>query len=351
MSSLEIDLERKEQTKAKSERKRQKRARKALRRLEARENDGHCVASEKKETGNRASIRAPSTFMEQRSWPRQETGPQFRAANNDAFAQSKPEYRIDEPNFPAHNAHDSTYSSAISSYSPQPPPPIAVAPMGGLPGFFAAVPPDTCQSCHVDITEIERTTTYRFPAMCPICHQPRTLLALPLHQQQTSLPTGPIANGNHHGLPIFERPHPGERTTFAIQEDQPARRLGRSSLLPIPSAGGQSPVHSYRHLFHDDHELEPGEIDEAQMARQENRGVGQTEANVDEQLSEELQQIQRQIGLEVKTGPARTETDAPVKVEAEDSEDNPGLGDGILQEKTDKTSCIAAWSSPLRDVK
>ena len=51
-------------------------------------------------------------------------------------------------------------------------------------GLFAASPPDICQTCKVNIAEIERTTLRTFPVACPICYKPRCLLPMIFHQDQ-----------------------------------------------------------------------------------------------------------------------------------------------------------------------
>ena len=73
---------------------------------------------------------------------------------------------------------------------------------------------DHCQSCNVNITEIERSTNFRFPSMCPICYQLRgslransqRLQATPILQQQvspspsSSRSFGAKGNGNFMGF-------------------------------------------------------------------------------------------------------------------------------------------------------
>ena len=121
---------------------------------------------------------------------------------------------------------------------------------------FPATSSDYCQNCNVNIEEIERTTAFRFPSTCPICHQPRSNLPANVQNHQaTRLP-----HQQFTPTPSFSRSLRAQRDVVprsfsgASSEVSPEKRLlpsrrSRSPFRTTPTERRVQPTQRYRPVY------------------------------------------------------------------------------------------------------
>jgi len=166
------------------------------------------------------------------------------------------ERNIRDHRSPPISRHRSSHSSRLSSDNVSLPQAAIISQTTSVQALFAATPPDQCQNCKVNIAEIERTSSFQFPTMCPICHQPRSLLPLALHQQQPPLLTGQqkITPGPTLSTrkPVASTTSEHPSTSRVSSVDRPITpKQPRAIAHSYPAARGVSSSKSYRPVYTD----------------------------------------------------------------------------------------------------
>lgn len=214
-----------------------------------------------KETTRSEAVNCPPRILdiskERSSRPRSLSGHQ----RNQDYDHYSPPYRnrnrsTHDHYSPSPSRRCSFRSSRLPSCNSQTPQPRKTSQPTPMRTLFASTPPNRCQTCRVDIAEIERTSSFQFPTMCPICHQPRSLLPLDLYQQQAMhspvqqhLTPALTPPSNELGAACANRRRvsPPASPSDRLFPSKEARALHRDRMAP--AARGVRPGQSYRPTY------------------------------------------------------------------------------------------------------
>ena len=232
-----------------------------------------------------------------------------------------------------------TESSRIFSSDTQTSQTSMISQPTGVQAIFATTPPDHCQTCQVNIAEIERTTSFKFPTMCPICHQPRSLLPLSLHQHATAcvveqqktpapeasdkksasllaIPHSPLPHISPVKNPLsLTQSKTHDKTTPSARGVRPTQRY-----RPVYSAPARRSV--YRSLpdvskqwVHDRFEKDAEKDSKHRGQKWEDLSVGMRTDTINDRKKQEVQQHDSMIRLKVKRTMSERRAESMVKLE------------------------------------